>query len=131
MEIVYIIGQVIFGSFFVIMSLNHFFKLGMMAQYAASKKVPLPTLAIFGSGLFLLAGGLSIITGWYLQYALWLLVAFLVIVTLWMHNFWADKDPMMKMNNTISFMKNFALLGAVLFTMAFIDSWPWVLQIGQ
>jgi hypothetical protein len=31
-----------------------------------------------------------------------------------MHDFWKETDPMMRMNQRISFMKNVALLAAIL-----------------
>lgn len=122
-----IAGQILFGAYFLYNALNHFVHAKMMSGYAASKKVPLPTLAVIGSGLLLLAGGLSVLTGLYLIYGLSCLVVFLVVVTFWMHTFWTDKDATMRMMNMVNFTKNLALLGAVLMLFSFMDTWPWVL----
>ncbi len=94
--------------------LNHLFKLNQLAPYAASRKVPAPKLAVIVTGLMLLAGGLAILTGLYVQISLWLLVIFLVFVTPWMHNFWAVQDPMQRLGEQVNFFKNVGLLGAVL-----------------
>lgn len=123
-----IVGQVLFGLYFLHNALNHFMHVKMMAGYAASKKVPLPALAVLGSGLLLLCGGLSVLTGLYLIYGLSCLVVFLIVVTFWMHAFWTDKDATMKMMNTVNFTKNLALLGAVLMMFSYMDTWPWVLS---
>lgn len=126
MEVLPIIGQVIFGLYFLFNALNHFTKTKMMAGYAQTKNVPAPALAVVVSGLFLLFGGLSVLLGVYVLYGIGLLLIFLIVVTLWMHNFWADKDPNMKMSNTVNFMKNFALIGALLMMIALEPNWPWV-----
>ena len=46
----------------------------------------------------------------------WLLVAFLVPVTLAMHAFWNVPDPMMRQILMAFFMKNLAMLGGALLT---------------
>ena len=44
----------------------------------------------------------------------WLLVIFLVPVTLVMHNFWSVSDPMTHQLETAMFMKNVTMLGGAL-----------------
>jgi putative oxidoreductase len=60
-------------------------------------------------------GGLSILLGYRAKLGAWLLVLFLVPVTLAMHQFWAAHDPMMAQIQQVNFMKNLSLLGAALF----------------
>jgi len=82
--------------------------------YAAEQGVPLASILVPLSGLMALAGGLSILIGWRARAGAWLLVAFLVPVTLAMHAFWAIPDPMMQMMQQAMFMKNLGLLGGAL-----------------
>ena len=42
MEIVLLVGRILFGGFFIMSGLNHFQNLGMMSGYAESKNVPFP-----------------------------------------------------------------------------------------
>lgn len=58
-----LIGRIIFGGFFIFSGLNHFMNLGMMSGYAESKGTPAPQVAVAGSGVMLLAGGLSVVLG--------------------------------------------------------------------
>jgi len=129
MEILPIIGQVFFGLFFLIMGFSHFIEMGNMAAYAKGKKVPMPVLAVMITGMLLFLGGLSVLTGLQLYYGLSFLTVFFVFVTPWMHSFWADKDPDEKMSNQVAFLKNMALLGAVLLSYGLIDTWPWILSL--
>ncbi len=119
MEVVFWIGRILFGGYFVLSGLNHLFQLNQMASYAAAKKVPAPKLAVVVTGLMLLAGGLAALLGLYVQVGLWLLVIFLVVVTPWMHNFWTVQDPMQRMGEQVNFFKNIGLLGATLLLLYF------------
>ena len=49
----------------------------------------------------------------------WLIVLFLVPVTLMMHKFWTVHDPVMAQTQMAMFMKNVALLGAALLITQF------------
>lgn len=111
---IHIIGQILFGGYFVWSGISHFSNSKGLIAYTASAKVPSPALAVYGSGALLVLGGLGILFGVYTQIASILLVIFLVPVTLTMHAFWNQTDPQMKMSNRVQFLKNVALLGAVL-----------------
>ena len=65
MEVVMLIGRILFAFMVVSGGINHLTKAEAMAGYAAYKKVPSPKLANFVSGVLLLAGGLSIVLGIY------------------------------------------------------------------
>lgn len=121
MELLFWIGRILLGGFFVLNGFNHFAMSKQMIPYAQSKGVPMPTLAVYATGLMLLLGGLAILTGLYVEVGLWLLVVFLLFVTPWMHNFWAIQDSMQRTVEMVNFMKNTALLGAVLLLLYL---WP-------
>lgn len=119
MKALFIIGRIIFGLYFIFNGVNHFAQMKMMTGYAASKGVPLPSVAVIVTGLLLLAGGLSVLTNYLVQWGLWALVVFLVPVTFWMHSFWGIEDQMERMGQMVNFLKNLALLGAVLILIYF------------
>lgn len=123
-----LVGRLIFGGYFLMAGINHFTKAKMMAGYAASKGVPAPNLAIFGTGVLLTAGSLSVLLGIYPLVGLALLGVFLIGVTPAMHGFWNIQDPMQKMGEQVNFMKNTALLGAVLALMAIPQPWAYGLN---
>lgn len=128
LDIFFLIGRILFGGFFVMSGLNHFMKAQMLKGYAQSKKVPMPGVMVFISGLMLLLGGLGIVLGTYVAWSVLLLVLFLVPTSFMMHNFWSDRDLQTKMANQINFMKNMALTGAAL--MLLMLQQPWMYSIG-
>ena len=126
MEIIFLVGRILFGIFFVILGVNHFKKLGQMTQYAASKNVPSPRLATIITGILLVFGGLGVVLGIYVTLSLWLLVIFLVPTAFIMHNFWATPEEE-KMTQMINFLRNIALAGASLMLLSL--PLPWDLSI--
>jgi len=127
MEIVFLIGRVVAGLYWLFNAYNHFAQSKAMVPYAKMKGVPLAEVAVFGTGALLLIGGLSILTGFYPIVAVMALVLFLVPVSFKMHNFWAVEDPMMKMNEMTAFTKNMGLLGYTLILLAIPQPWPFSL----
>jgi putative oxidoreductase len=114
------LGRLLFGGYFLISGFNHFSNLNMMAGYTQSKGVPMPKLAVAFSGVLLLIGGVSMLFHVYPLFGGVALVLFLVPVTFMMHAFWKIQDPMAKMGEMVNFMKNIALLGAVLLLLAHV-----------
>jgi putative oxidoreductase len=90
-----------------------------MVGYAAAAGVPFAGLAVPLSGVLAVAGALSIALGYRARLGAWLIVLFLVPVTLAMHNFWAVKDPMMAQMQMVMFMKNVSMLGGALLITQF------------
>jgi uncharacterized membrane protein YphA (DoxX/SURF4 family) len=132
MDVVFLLGRLILGGFFVMNAMNHFRMAGMMAGYAASKGVPAPKLAVVGTGLQMLVGGVMLILGWQVWVAALILVLFLIPVALMMHNFWAVQDQQQRMMEMVQFMKNLALAGALLMVMAYSYTTGWnTLALGR
>ncbi len=121
-----IIGQVLFGLYWLSNGFNHFNHLNGMAGYASSKGVVNPRFAVRLTGLLLLIGGLGILLGYQIWWAILALVVFLILVSFKMHNFWAMTDPQMKMMEYVQFTKNMALLGALLMLWT-LPVWPYSL----
>ncbi len=123
METLFLIGRILLGGFFLKNAYNHLFNTKNLAAYAQMKKVPMATLAVIVSGLLLLFGGLSVITGIQVQAGVAALVLFLVPITFTMHAYWKEEGQE-KMHDDIQFWKNIAILGAVLTLLAIPTPWP-------
>ncbi len=128
MEVLFLIGRIIYGGFFIMNAFNHFRNVSTMAGYARSKGVPAPEAAVVVTGLMLLAGGLSVLLGYLPTVGLGLIFIFLVVVAFWMHAFWSVTDAMPRMAEQVNFFKNLALAGAAL--MMFMLPQPWPISLG-
>lgn len=124
MKAAFLIGRAIFGGFFLYNGIHHFQEVEGMSQYAASKNLPSPELAVIASGVALTVGGASMITGWKPKWGSLALLSFLGTASPLFHNFWDETDPQAKQNQLIHFSKNVALLGAALALMGVEEPWP-------
>jgi putative oxidoreductase len=106
------LGRLLFAVIFVMAGANHFNK--QTIGYAASQGVPLASIAVPLSGVLAIVGGLSILLGYRATLGAWLIVLFLIPVTLMMHKFWTVSDPMMAQIQMVMFMKNVSMLGGAL-----------------
>ncbi len=127
MDMLFLIGRILFGGFFIMNGVNHFLHLKNMVGYSQSKGIPMPKTAVIGTGVLLILGGLGIVVGAYIPYAVACLALFLIPTTFMMHQYWKIQDPMARMGDQIHFMKNMALLGAALMLLAI--PMPWVFSL--
>jgi|SRR3989344_3448300 len=125
-DLLFLLGRLLAGSYYVVSGATHFTKWNMLAGYAKSKNVPAAKWAVLFSGLLLLLGGVSVLTGVYPQVGVLCLALFFLGVTFKMHNFWAvPKEE--QMTQKLFFMRNVALLGAALMWLAIQTPWPFSL----
>jgi putative oxidoreductase len=110
-------GRILFSVIFILSGFFHFSAQDI--AYAANSGVPAPGFLVPASGILAMAGGLSILLGYRARIGAWLVVLFLVPVTLMMHNFWAVKDPMMAQMQMAMFMKNVTMIGGALLISQF------------
>lgn len=113
MEILFIVGRILLALVFIMSGINHTFKPG-------SAGAPVPKFVESLGGLTALLGGLSLIFGYQMIFGALLLIGFLIIITPMGHAFWKITDPMQKMMEMANFMKNVALIGALLVIVYFI-----------
>lgn|SRR5574340_498699 len=131
MAIAFLVGRIVFGLYWLMGGFNHFKNLNYMSEYAKAKGTPAPKLAVGGSGVLLLLGGLSMLLGVCPTVGIVLLIIFLLGVSFQMHAYWKVSDAQMKQLEMINFMKNMALVGALLMLLAVPQPWTMSLGIGR
>ncbi len=131
MKALFLLGRLIFGGFFLYNGVHHFQERKSMAQYVASKNIPLPEVAVSATGALLLLGGASILLGVKPKLGTLAIITFLSGVSPVMHDFWRSEDPARRQNDMIHFAKNMAMLGGAMSLMAMEEPWPVSVPIGQ
>lgn len=129
MEIAFLIGRILLGLYYLFNAFNHFTQAKTMSPYARSAGVPLPGFAVFGTGVLLVIGGLSIMTGIYPTIGVAAIIIFLVPVAFIMHKFWGVDQQTMMMQMP-HFLKNLALAAAALALLGVPQPWPFSLSLG-
>lgn len=118
MDVVALIGRILFAAVFLASSRGHLTQTQAMAGYAASKGVPQPKIAVLGSGVIMLVGILMVVLGIWADLGALLLVVFLLPTAFLMHAFWKESDGQAKMQEQVHFMKDLSLAGASLLLFA-------------
>lgn len=131
MKAPFLFGRLLFGGFFLYNGINHFKELKGMSQYARSKNVPQPDLAVMASGAALIVGGASLLLGVKPKLGAAAIAGFLAGVSPVMHNFWEQTDPQQRQTEMIQFSKNMALLGSSLALMSVNEPWPASVPVAQ
>jgi len=121
MKYLVLLGRILFSLIFLTAAIGHF-SAGSIG-YASSQGVPLASFAVPLSGVIALVGALSIILGFKAKIGAWLIIIFLVPVTLFMHRFWTVEDPMAHQMQMVMFMKNLSIIGGALF-LAYFGAGP-------
>ena len=124
MRVPFLLGRLLFGGFFIMSGINHFKQKQQMSQYAASKKVPKPDLAVQATGTAMILGGASILLGIKPKLGTAAVIGFLAGVSPIMHDFWKAEQPEQRMNDMINFTKNLALAGGAMALMGVEEPWP-------
>ncbi|WP_328876747.1 DoxX family protein [Streptomyces sp. NBC_00287] len=120
MDVLVLIGRILFSALFIVSAVGHLTQTKAMAGYATSRGVPAAVPAVLGSGVLLLAGGLSVLLGVWADLGALLLVIFLVPTAVLMHAFWKETDPQARQMEMVHFQKDMALAGAALMLFGFV-----------
>ncbi len=114
-----VVGRVLLCAIFLLSALTqkipHF---SAVAKDMESRGIPAPQLMLAGAIAFVLLGCASILFGYYSRVGALLLLIFLAAASYYFHNFWTLREGPEKMQQQIHFMKNVALMGAMLLIMA-------------
>ena len=124
-KLITFVGRLMVGGFYLYYGLNNLVDYAGMTGYAAFKGVPMPSIAVAIGAVLLLIGGISILAGWRPVIGIAALVAFLLPVTMLMHNFWTIADPQMHVIEQGMWMRNMALAGAALVFLTIPRPWVW------
>ncbi len=114
MEIIWLVGRILFSALFIMSGFGHFRNRKEMIQYAQMMKAPAPELFVPLTGVMIILGGLSVLFNFYLTVGAILLFVFLVPTAFIMHKFWGVQDPGLSANQMSHFLKNLSLAGASL-----------------
>ena len=117
MKYIELIGRIFYSLIFLMTVMSHFS--AETIGYAELKGVPVPSVLVPLSGIIAMVGAISIILGYKTKLGALLITIFLLPVTLSMHAYWNETDPMQMQMQMINFMKNISILGAAFFIAYF------------
>ena len=111
--VVVLIGRILFAYFFgVVAGVGHFRRDQMMRGYAQQAGFPVPAVAGWVAGLWLMLGAASVGLGIWPDVGSLMIGAFVIPAALFFHRYWTLEDEMRKATQTQLFYRNLVILGA-------------------
>jgi putative oxidoreductase len=118
MDVVNLIGRILFAFLFLQNGWNHIANPKVMVPFGEYIGVPAPKLSVPATGVLMLVGGALIALGFWADLGAILLVLFLPAAAYYGHAYWKETDPNMRAAQQAQFWKNIALTGAALYILA-------------
>lgn len=114
MDVVFVIGRVLFAVMFLRSGIGHFQAKDMMVGYAKAKGAPAPETTVPLSGAMIILGGLMVALGLWADLGAIFLILFLIPAAFVMHAYWKETDPQAAAQESIQFYKDLSMLGAAI-----------------
>ena len=120
-QFVPLFGRILLALIFVFSGFNKLTHFDGTAGYMAMHGLPMAHVLLVASIVIELGGGLMLMLGWHARIAAAVIFLFLIPVTLTFHAFWAvnPSDAMALQNQMNHFMKNLAIMGGMLYVLAY------------
>lgn len=123
MDVLILIGRILFVILFISSGLGHLAKREQMIGYGKAMGMPAPELLVPLTGIQIILGSLMVLLGIWADLGALLLFVFLIPTAFIMHAYWKVDDPEMKQAQMINFQKNIALAGAALMLFALFQQY--------
>lgn len=117
-EILSLLGRICIAMIFVVAGFNNFMDFSGTVAFFSSEGLPFAKiLAIFGIGAEIV-GGLMVLLGFRARFGAFILFLFTLPTTFVFYDFWTLESTA-AINHMQHFMKNFAMMGGLLYIMAY------------
>ena len=120
MEILELIGKMLFSTIFIVSGIDHFKNFDGLAGYARAKKLLFADLNVMISGVVLLVAPVFFVLGFLETLALASLAVFLLLTSFIFHPYWEEEDALARLQEKGAFNRNISLFGAIIVILALI-----------
>lgn len=120
-----LLGRIFVGALFASAGVSKVLGLEGTAGYIASVGLPLPEVLAVLAAIVEIGAGVMLIVGWRIGLAAGALIVFTGLATIFFHgpSMWSDTNP----TQQTMFYKNFAIIGGLLYMMAYGKGEGWSL----
>ncbi len=124
-----VLGRALLAFIFILSGWHKISGFDGTAAYMAAHGLPMSQVLLVLTILIELGGGLMLLLGWHARIAAAVIFLFLIPTTVIFHAFWAvnPSDAMAMQNQMNNFMKNLAIMGGMLYVVAY-GSGPYSVQ---
>ncbi len=113
-----VLGRVLLGGLFVYGGVHHFFIMVPLTAAVSARGVPAPRLVLIVGSVFQIIAGALFLLGVYVATSAFGLIAFTIIASIMMLNFW-DMEGQMRATAKTMWQTNLAIIGGLLIAAAY------------
>jgi putative oxidoreductase len=113
-----LIGRSLIGLLFLVAGIRKLIAIAGTAAYFTKLGFPMPEVMTWLSVVIEIGGGLLLIAGWQTRRISWFLILYVAIAIAMAHRFW-EFDAAQYGNQLNHFLKNLAVIGALLYIVVF------------
>jgi len=117
-DVLALVGRIGLSTIFIVSGVGKIFGFEEAANAITDQGLPFPDLGVILAIIVELGGGLMLLIGWNARLAALAITLFILVVTFTFHTFWEFGETEIQ-NQLHHFMKNFAMVGGMLYVMAF------------
>lgn len=122
-----LLGRLLLGMYFILPGIQKITAYENTVAYMEAHNVPLIVIALPLTILIQLTSGAAIVVGYKGKFAALVLAILTLIISIYMHNFWAYEPGMEKAHEMQNFVKNMAIMAGLLIVSA-IGTGPFSLK---
>lgn len=111
-------ARILLAHVFIISGISKIFRFAPTAALLTSVELPAANLLLVLVILLEIGGGILLIVGWQVRWVAAAFCVFILLATMIFHPFW-KADPASVPGQLNNFMKNFAVMGGMLYVLAF------------
>jgi putative oxidoreductase len=108
-------GRALLGLYFIIPGITKITSFTEMSEYMAAHSVPLIPVLLVLTIVIQIGGGLSLLAGYRTQLVAFVLAGLTLVISIFMHNFWAMEDGPQQAHEMQNFIKNMAIMAGLLY----------------
>ena len=118
-----LLGRLLMGSYFILPGLQKITSYQMMTDYMLSHNVPATAILLPITIVLQITLGLAIIVGFKGKIAAFILAGLTLVISIYMHNFWAMEEGLARTHEMQNFIKNMAIMGGLLVVSSLGTGW--------
>ena len=108
-------GRALLGLYFIIPGISKITGFSAMSEYMSAHNVPLIPVLLVLTIVIQVGGGLSLLAGYRVQLVAFVLAGLTLVISIFMHNFWAMEEGLPQAHEMQNFIKNMAIMAGLLY----------------
>ena len=114
LPLVGVTGRMLLGLYFLIPGISKITGFDDTAQYMVTHGVPLVAVLLPITAALQIGGGVALIAGWQTRAVALMLAGMILVINVFMHDFWNVYEGLTQQHETQNFIKNLAIMAGLL-----------------